>query len=77
MPFYTYECSRCGTFTEMRPMADAGKAFNCPTCKRPAPRAFVQAPFVAASAKSERGRSRGAARSHGGSCSCCAPARAR
>jgi putative FmdB family regulatory protein len=71
MPFYSYECSRCGTFTEMRPMADAGKAVRCPTCKRPAPRAFVQAPFVASAVGADGGKSAGGSRGHGGGCACC------
>jgi putative FmdB family regulatory protein len=71
MPFYTYECVKCGTFTEMRPMSDAGKPRKCPTCKRSAPRAFVQAPFLALAGKSGGEQPRPSARRHSAGCSCC------
>ncbi len=77
MPFYSYECSKCGTFTEMRPMADAGKPRNCPTCKRSSPRAFVQAPFLATGMRSASDRPGTGGRRHAAACSCCAPLRSR
>jgi putative FmdB family regulatory protein len=45
MPTYTFNCARCGDFTEMRRMQLADAPATCPLCGSPAQRVFV-APYV-------------------------------
>jgi putative FmdB family regulatory protein len=84
MPVYDYLCSRCGPFTEMRPMADCDLPHECPGCRRQAPRAFLTAPDLAAMsaerrfahATNERSaaapqRLSEAKSAHGAGCGCC------
>ena len=84
MPVYDYLCSRCGPFTEMRPMADCDLPHECPGCRLPAPRAFLTAPYLAAMSGERRlahatnERSASAPQtvgeykaSHGPGCGCC------
>jgi putative FmdB family regulatory protein len=85
MPVYDYLCSRCGPFTEMRPMADCDLPHECPGCRRQAPRAFLTAPYLAAMSGERRlahatnERSAAAPQrlsevkgAHGAGCGCCA-----
>jgi putative FmdB family regulatory protein len=47
MPLYDYCCATCGTFTEMRPMAEYDQPAACPECGADSPRAFITAPRLA------------------------------
>ena len=83
MPVYDYLCTRCGPFTEMRPMAESDRPHECPECGKDAPRAFLTAPYFAtmsserrlAHATNERSASApltlSGRNAHGGGCSCC------
>jgi putative FmdB family regulatory protein len=84
MPVYDYLCERCGSFTDMRPMAECDEPKECPRCGGEAPRAFLTAPYFAAmsaerrSAHATNERSAHAPAtlsqmkaSHGAGCSCC------
>lgn len=84
MPVYDYLCDRCGSFTDMRPMAESDLPRECPLCGKDAPRAFLTAPYLAAMsterrlAHSTNERSASSPRvlsasktAHGGGCSCC------
>lgn len=86
MPFYDYECRRCGPFTVMRPMAECELPSNCPDCGREAPRAYLTAPFFAAMPAGRRAAFAANERSahapqqlsrmdrrHGADCGCCSP----
>ena len=80
MAVYDYECSCCGPFQAMRPMAEYELPHECPGCGAQAPRALLTAPHLAgmpaalrlAHATNERSaheprRSGG----HGPNCGCC------
>jgi putative FmdB family regulatory protein len=41
MPVYVFTCHECGTFELSRPMAETGKAAQCPSCLREARRVFT------------------------------------
>jgi len=41
MPVYVFTCGICGRFEESRPMAEAGDAAACPTCRVTARRVFT------------------------------------
>lgn len=41
MPVYVFTCHECGTFELSRPMAETGKAAQCPICLREARRIFT------------------------------------
>jgi putative FmdB family regulatory protein len=83
MPVYDYLCTRCGPFTEMRPMAESDRPHECPECGKDAPRAFLTAPYFStmsserrlAHATNERSASApqtlSGLKAHGGGCSCC------
>ncbi|MGC1349106.1 MAG: zinc ribbon domain-containing protein [Xanthobacteraceae bacterium] len=83
MPVYDYLCARCGSFTEMRPMAECDVSHKCPQCGRKAPRAFLTAPYFAsmsadrrlAHATNERSasapRAYASSGKHGPGCRCC------
>jgi len=83
MPFYDYECDRCGPFTEMRPMAECELPLACRTCGKEAPRAYLTGPYVGGTSDLRlpfRTGARGAAgqrvpggssAGHGGGCGCC------
>jgi putative FmdB family regulatory protein len=84
MAVYDYQCTDCGPFTVLRPMAMSGEPCNCPDCGEPAARAFFSVPFIAgmdperrtAFATNEKARhepKRGGA-AHGPGCSCCGSA---
>ena len=40
MPTYGYDCTRCGAFELVRPMAQAGAPATCPECGEPGRRVF-------------------------------------
>ncbi len=44
MPVYEYLCERCGSFTQMRPMAESALPSECPGCAAIAPRVILTAP---------------------------------
>ncbi|MGB8170526.1 MAG: FmdB family zinc ribbon protein [Chthoniobacteraceae bacterium] len=46
MPSYEYECATCGTFTEIRPIAERDTPAPCFICEGPAPR-VISAPNLA------------------------------
>jgi putative FmdB family regulatory protein len=71
MPTYDYECSDCGPFTEVRPMAEFDRPFPCPDCEQPAPR-LLTAPALGGGAQEA---SAAPVRAHPGGCGCCAPRR--
>ena len=41
MPVYVFSCEECGSFELSRPMAETGKAAQCPVCLRDARRVFT------------------------------------
>jgi putative FmdB family regulatory protein len=41
MPVYVFSCRECGSFELSRPMAEAGKAAQCPVCRGQARRVFT------------------------------------
>ena len=84
MPVYDYECTRCGPFTEMRPMAEADRSHECPQCGEDAPRTYLTAPYLAAMSRERRlahatneqsasaPRTLSGSKAHGAGCGCCA-----
>jgi putative FmdB family regulatory protein len=46
MPTYSYECEKCGPFTDMRPMALFCDPCACPKCGTAAPRTISVAPAI-------------------------------
>ncbi|MBP0617003.1 FmdB family zinc ribbon protein [Jiella mangrovi] len=83
MPFYDYACSDCGTFTSLRPMAQAADPCACPDCGASARRVILTAPRLAMMDAGRRNafatneRSSNAPRvgglKHGAGCGCCGP----
>ena len=80
MPFYDYECDRCGPFTALRPMAECADPLFCPDCGASSARAFLRAPAIACSdagtrkamALNERSRHEPKlASKHRAGCGCC------
>jgi putative FmdB family regulatory protein len=80
MPFYDYECNRCGPFTALRPMAECADPLVCPDCGASSARAFLRAPAIACSdagsrkamALNERARNEPKlASNHRAGCGCC------
>ncbi|WP_339777854.1 zinc ribbon domain-containing protein [uncultured Thalassospira sp.] len=84
MPYYDYECTTCGPFTEVRPMAQSAAPCTCPDCGQMAPRAILTVPNYAmmdagkrhASSTNERAShepksSKQHTSGHGPGCSCC------
>jgi putative FmdB family regulatory protein len=47
MPLYDYQCTSCGHFRQLRPMAESGVPGVCPVCGTPAARVLA-APFLGA-----------------------------
>jgi len=47
MPVYDYDCSDCGTFTVLRPMAEYLQPHPCPGCGYSAGRVLLTAPAFA------------------------------
>jgi putative FmdB family regulatory protein len=54
MPVYDYECTACGPFTVLRPMADYDKPHACPDCGAQAGRAFLVFPSLSAMSRDRR-----------------------
>lgn len=84
MPLYDYECSGCGPFTVLRPMAECEAPHDCPGCGGAAPRAYLAAPRLGLMDSGRRRahavneRSAHAPRqsgSHGPGCACCSGAK--
>ncbi|MBO0904783.1 zinc ribbon domain-containing protein [Jiella sonneratiae] len=85
MPFYDYACDDCGSFTSLRPMAQASEPCDCPQCGESARRVILQAPRLSimdgarrsAFATNERSANAPtlASKGHGAGCGCCGPAR--
>ncbi|MGI9212526.1 MAG: FmdB family zinc ribbon protein [Methylococcaceae bacterium] len=89
MPIYEYDCSRCGDFTALRPMAEFRAAQPCPSCGVLAPRVLLNAPGLPVlstemrrshalnerSAHEPRHSSAAerASSGHGSGCACCKP----
>jgi putative FmdB family regulatory protein len=81
MPFYDYDCERCGPFTAFRAMAEYEEPLACPDCGASAPRVMLTAPRLggmdqarlAAHATNERSAHapRRSASGHGAGCGCC------
>ena len=83
MPFYDYDCARCGPFTAFRPMAEYEAPVACPDCSEAAPRILLQAPLLggmdqprlAAHATNERSahepRRSTSSHGHAPGCGCC------
>jgi putative FmdB family regulatory protein len=81
MPHYDYLCADCGSFSEVRPMADSALPQLCPSCSAPAPRAILTAPRMAGMSSERRAafvtneRSSHAPKMSGGrhpsGCGCC------
>ena len=46
MPKYEYECPRCGSFSEFRPMAECELPGICPGCGADSPRALLSFPTI-------------------------------
>jgi putative FmdB family regulatory protein len=44
MPVYEYLCDACGSFTDMRPMAECDDPQDCPRCETSSPRVILTAP---------------------------------
>jgi putative FmdB family regulatory protein len=64
MPFYEYQCARCGDFRALRPMRESDLPQPCPDCEVPCER-MLAAPFLAAGSGAWLGKPRTA--SAGGS----------
>jgi putative FmdB family regulatory protein len=77
MPKYEYDCSRCGPFSDFRPMADYERPAICHSCTIEAPRASVSVPAISTrSARASREGTASASRfsassGHGAGCGCC------
>lgn len=80
MPTYEYACEACGDFTALRSMAQCRDPHPCPSCGKPAARAFATAPAFAglpaavrrAHAVNERSANEPrSASGHGAGCACC------
>jgi putative FmdB family regulatory protein len=90
MPVYEYLCKGCGSFTDMRPMAECDMPSDCPKCGASAPRVMLTAPYCSAMpdqarlAHATNERNAHAPRtlaslkdSHGAGCACCSGASSR
>lgn len=86
MPFYDYDCPRCGAFTQLRPMSAFRDACPCPRCGAPAGRDALSVPALSAMdagarrAHAVNERSAHAPRrsgGHGAGCGCCGAAASR
>jgi putative FmdB family regulatory protein len=54
MPVYDYDCTRCGPFTALRPMAESALPLACPDCGAEAPRVILGAPHLALMSSARR-----------------------
>jgi putative FmdB family regulatory protein len=84
MPFYDYECKRCGPFSDSRPMAECADPLSCPECGASSKRAFLRAPAISCSdagtrkamALNEKARNEPKlASKHSAGCGCCSTGR--
>lgn len=86
MPTYEYACETCGTFTQLRPIAQRHAPSQCPYCAGPGGQLLVSAPALQTLSASQRkaiaGNERSAhapqtvgeyqqSRRHPAGCSCC------
>lgn len=77
MPRYEYDCPRCGSFSEFRPMAEHELPAVCPSCGTEAPRLLLSFPMVSTGTASvSRSDTASASRfsaasGHGPGCRCC------
>jgi putative FmdB family regulatory protein len=70
MPKYEYDCSRCGTFADYRPLAEYDLPTACPSCGKESARAVLN--FPAMSTQPHSGVSHfSASPGHAASCRCC------
>lgn len=83
MPFYEYNCARCGPFTQLRPVSAFRDACPCPRCDAPSGRDGLSVPALSAMdagtrrAHAVNERSAHAPRrsgGHGAGCVCCGTA---
>ena len=75
MPTYDYACPRCGTFAELRRIADRDGAASCPKCGNAAARVVAASPHVGGLGslhERETGDGRYARMRHATGCGCCA-----
>lgn len=73
MPTYEYECTDCGPFSAVRPMAEFDRPQPCPDCAQLAPRLLTAPALGGGTQEADAGGA--PARAHGGSCACCMPRR--
>jgi putative FmdB family regulatory protein len=73
MPTYEYECSDCGPFSEVRPIAEFDQPQPCPDCGEPAPRLLTLAAIGGGAQQPSAGGASSSA--HAGGCACCMPRR--
>jgi putative FmdB family regulatory protein len=74
MPTYDYACAHCGTFAELRRIADRDRAAYCPKCRDPATRVVAASPHVGGMGslhERETGDGRYARMRHARGCGCC------
>jgi len=53
MPIYDYQCSKCGPFRTLRPMAERAAPIACPACGSASAK-VITAPFLADMAPNKR-----------------------
>jgi len=73
MPFYAYECDRCGPFEEFRSMARFAEPCDCPDCGEPAPRQLSVAALGAGGSSAAAPLPAAPGRPHRTGCGCCTP----
>ena len=77
MPKYEYDCPRCGSFSEFRPMAECELSAICPNCRADLPRGLLSFPMIRTGTASVPRGGRAltnrfsAASSHSPGCRCC------
>jgi putative FmdB family regulatory protein len=74
MPRYEYDCSRCGSFSDFRPLAEYDLPVACPNCGTEAPRAVLCFPAMSTRPATDRRAEAtrfATASSHGTGCRCC------
>lgn len=79
MPLYDYNCSDCGPFEAITPLARSSDPCACPDCEQEAPRAILHAPQISsvsgairkAHETNERSADSPKRSSHGPGCGCC------
>jgi putative FmdB family regulatory protein len=74
MPKYEYECSRCGTFADFRPLAEYESPVACPNCGKASPRSVLNFPAMstrpAGTARVDASQF-AATSAHAAGCRCC------